>query len=285
MRGYNGMAGITNKKRTKKRAEKDTSLWGFLFDKNGEGMDITKRAFFSRPGEEEGEDGDEEEEHRNVLLEVWRRFNFWSIRALLVFLTFVAMLSSTVVSMWTPQNMKDIAGYADNGSARDLSALLRNANGQEIVFTEGEINRYLRDTCRLRQTGIFSIITHGQGVAVRIHDGYAELVIDRMIGANIHQTTSVNLSFQQETVHGRPILKVELHGGAPLAGNLPRGGSIGCVGVPERHISVLTPALSSLVDCYPEISSIFEEYGYCPYFTKGQDGHESQVRLVPYRPS
>ena len=203
------MAGITNKKRTKKRTEKDTSLWGFLFDKNGEGMDITKRAFFSRPGEEETEDGEEgEDERRNVLLEVWRRFNFWSILALLVFLTFVAMLSSTVVSMWTPQNMKDIAGYADNGSARDLSALLRNANGQEIVFTEGEINRYLRDTCRLRQTGIFSIITHGQGVAVRIHDGYAELVIDRMIGANIHQTTSVNLSFQQETVHGRPILKV-----------------------------------------------------------------------------
>lgn len=277
------MAGTNNKKRTRNRTEKDTSLWGFLFDKNADGEDITKRAFFAQPGEEEGEA--EEPEQRNILQEVWRRFNFWSILAVLVFLTFVTVLSGTVISMWTPQNMRDIAGYADNGSARDLSALLRNASGQEIVFTEGEINRYLRDTCRMRQTGLFSIITHGQGVAVRIHDGYAELVLDRMLGANIHQTTSVHLTFSQETEHGRPALKVALRGGAPLPGNLPRGGSIGQVGVPERHIGVLTPALTSLVDCYPEISAIFEEYGYCPYFTKGHNGHESQVRLVPFRPS
>lgn len=277
------MAGTSNKKRAKKQTEKDTSLWGFLFDKNAGGEDITKRAFFAQPGEEESEE--EESEQRNILQEVWRRFNFWSILAILIFLTFVAVLTSTIVSMWTPQNMRDIAGYADNGSARDLSALLRNANGQEIVFTEGEINRYLRDTCRMRQTGVFSIITHGQGIALRVHDGYAELVLDRMIGANIHQTTSVNLTFSQETEHGRPVLKVELKGGAPLPGNLPRGGSIGQVGVPERHIGVLTPALSSLVNCYPEIAAIFEEHGYCPYFSKGHNGHESQVRLVPFRPS
>ena len=280
---YSSMAETSNKKRSRKRTEKDTSLWGFLFDKNAEGEEITKRAFFAQPGEEESEE--EDPEPSNLLLEVWRRFNFWSILAILIFLTFITILGSTVIRMWTPQDMRDIAGYADNGSARDLSALLRNANGQEIIFTEGEINRYLRDTCRMRQTGVFSIITHGQGVALRVHDGYAELVLDRMIGANIHQTTSVNISFRQETEHGRPVLKVELAGGEALPGNLPRGGSIGQVGVPQRHISVLAPALASLVDCYPEMAEIFEEYGYCPYFTKGQNGHESQVRLVPYRPS
>lgn len=277
------MAGTSNKKRTKKRAENDTSLWGFLFDKNGEGEDITKRAFFARPGEEEIEE--EAPEQRNLLLDIWRRFNFWSILAIALFLTFVGFLAGTVINMWTPQDMKDIAGYADNGTARDLTALLRNANGQEIVFTEGEINRYLRDTCRMRQTGVFSIITHGQGVALRVHDGYGELVLDRMIGANIHQTTSVYLSFLQETEHGRPALRIELKGGDPLPGNLPRGGRIGLVGVPQRHISMLTPALVSLINCYPEILTIFEEYSYCPTFTKGQNGHESQVRLIPYRPS
>ena len=122
------MAGSTNKKRTKKRAEEETSLWGFLFDKNTQKEDITKRAFFAQPGEEESEA--EPEERRNVLQEVWRRFNFWSILAIVVFLAFTTMLICTVISMWTPQNMRNIAGYADYGSARDLTALLRNANGQ-----------------------------------------------------------------------------------------------------------------------------------------------------------
>ena len=274
----------SNRKRTRKKTtEEETSLWGFLFDKNSQDSDITKRAFFAQPGEEETED--QAPEQLNILQELWRRFNFWGLLAITLFLSFTILLVTLLFSMWTPQNLRDIAGYSDNGTARDLSALLRNANGREISFTEAEINRYLRETCRLRQTGVFSIITHGQGVALRVHDGYAELVIDRMIGANIHQTTSVNLRFHQETKHGRPILKVEYKGNRELFQDLPCGGTIGKLGVPERHISMLTPALDSLVTCYPEIAAMVEEHGYCPYFTKGQHGNESRVRLVPYTPS
>lgn len=277
------MSGTSNRKRTKKRAEEETSLWGFLFDKNTQESDITKRAFFAPPGEEELDE--EQPEQLNILQEIWRRFNLWSILAMALFLSFTIFLVSTLISMWTPQNMRDIAGYSDNGTARDLTALLRNAHGREISFTEAEINRYLRETCRLRQTGIFSIVTHGQGVAVRIHDGYAELVIDRMIGANIQQTTSINLTFHQETRHGRPVLKVDFKGGLPLFQDLPCGGSIGKLAVPERHISMLSPALDTLMTCYPEICAMIEEHGYCPYFTEGQHGNESRVRLVPYTPS
>ena len=194
------MPGSNNRKRTKQRPEEETSIWGFLFSNEEQGEDITKSAFFGRPGEVE--DADAQPEPQNILLDLWQRFNFWSILAAIVFLTFTAVLVNSVISMWTPQNMRDIAGYSDNGSARDITALLRNANGSEISFTEAEINRFLKETCRIRQTGIFSIITHGHGLALRIHNGYAELVIDRMIGANIHQTTSVNLTFRQETEHG-----------------------------------------------------------------------------------
>lgn len=280
------MPGSSNRKRTKKRTEQETTLWGFLFNKDEQSQDITKSAFFGHPGEEEEEAREAQQtSQRNILQELWSRFNFWSIIACIVFLIFTFTLINAVVSMWTPQNMRDIAGYSDNGSARDLTALLSNANGQEISFTEAEINRYLRETCRLRQTGIFSIITHGQGIAVRIHDGYAEVVIDRMIGANIHQTTSINLTFNQEIEHGRPILKVNFQGGVPLIGDIPRGGSIGKFGLPDRHISMLAPALRTLMDCYPEFSAVIEEHGYCPFFTKGQNGNESRIRLVPYRPS
>ena len=277
------MPGSNNRKRTKPRPEEETSIWGFLFSNEEQGEDMTKSAFFGQPGEEE--ESDSQPEHQNILLDLWRRFNFWSILAAIVFLTFTAVLVSSVIRMWTPQNMRDIAGYSDNGSARDITALLRNANGQEISFTEAEINRFLKETCRIRQTGIFSIITHGHGVGLRIHDGYAELVIDRMIGANIHQTTSVNLTFRQETEHGRPVLKVQYKGKTPLSGNVPHGGNIGQFGIPDRHISMLTPALRTLIDCYPEISSIIEEHGYCPYFTKGVNGNENRVRLVPYHHS
>lgn len=278
------MAGTSNKKRSKNRAEGETSLWGFLFDKNTQSQDITKSSFFA-PGGEETPDSPPQDTPRNLLRELWQRFDFWSLLATCIFLAFTIVLISAVVSMWTPQNMRDIAGYADRGSARDLTALLRNANGQAISFTEAELNRYLHETCRMRQTGIFSIITHGEGVAVRIHDGYAELVIDRIIGANLHQTTSVNLSFRQEITHGRPQLKVDFKGNTQLFSNLPKGGSIGMLGIPERHISVLGPALDSLLNCYPEIESIVAEHGYCPHFVKGKEGTDSYVRLEPYRPS
>lgn len=278
------MPGSRNRRRTSKRTGKESFLWGSLFDENVQPQDITKTAFFGRPGAEL-DDSENEPEQLNILQEIWRHFNLWSIIACVVFIIFTLLLSNAVIRMWTPQNMRDIAGYSDNGSARDLQSLLMNANGQEISFTEAEINRYLRETCRLRQTGIFSIITHGQGIAVRIHNGYAEVVIDRMIGANIHQTTSVNLAFSQYTEHGRPVLKVDFKGDEPLIGDVPKGGSIGSLGVPDRHISMLAPALRTLLDCYPEIKNTIDEYGYCPYFTKGQNGNESRLRLVPYRPS
>ena len=276
------MAGSTNKKRTKKRTGEETSLWGFLFDKNTQHQDLTKRAFFAQPGEEETDEPPAEP--HNLFQEIWRRFNFWAVLATLIFLAFTILLISATVSMWTPQNMRSIAGYADHGSARDLLALIRNANGQEISFTEAELNRYLRDTCRMRQTGIFSIITHGEGIAIKIHNGYAELIIDRLVGANMHQTTAVNLTFHRDIVHGRPSLSVEFHGGSPLMGNMPRGGRIGTVGIPQKHIQVMQPALKTLLECYPDIVAATEEYGYCPIFEKESPESEGRITLIPYTP-
>ncbi len=195
------------------------------------------------------------------------------------------MLALLVVRIWTPQDMRDIAGYADKGRAEDITVALGKSNGEELVFTEGEINRYLRDTCRMRQTGLFSIIAHAQGVALRIHNGYAELVIDRLLGANIHQTTAVHISFRQELVHGHPVLRAELRGGSPILGSMPRGGSIGTLAVPSRHIQMLQPALETLLACYPGITQAMEEHGYLPQFVEGAEGEESYVRLVPHTPS
>ncbi len=273
-----------NKRRNRKRKEPGAGFrnpWGSLLSKKDKGDEFTPNSSFYTP--EEGEE-DGEENRFSLLQFLWQRFNFWSAVATLLFLLFTGSLALLVVRMWTPQPLRDIAGFADKGRGGDLSMVLGKSNGEELIFTEGEINRYLRDTCRMRQTGLFSIIAHAQGVAVRIHDGYAELIIDRLLGANIHQTTAVHLTFSQQVEHGHPVLKAEFKGGAPILGNMPRGGSIGRVAVPARHIQMLQPALETLLACYPDITRAVEEHGYLPQFIRGREGEESYVRLVPHAP-
>lgn len=277
------MATGVNRKRSKKKTNTDRSLWGSLFRPQENKDDFMRRSFFSQ-GEEAYED-DADEAPSNLLASLWKSINVWSVTAVCIFLAFTLVLTVFLLRMWMPQDLSDIAGYRDNGRARDLESLITSANGAPVTITEAELNRYLRDTCRMRQTGIFSIIASGQGVAVRIHDGYVELVLDRLLGSNIHQTTSVNLTFRQENKLGRPELLVDFKGGNPIAGSLPRGGTIGSVAVPQRHISMLRPALETLLSCYPRIAETVEHYHYCPLFSQGKNGQDSCVHLVPYTPS
>ncbi|MBR2126284.1 MAG: hypothetical protein IJ943_06085 [Akkermansia sp.] len=272
----------TENKRRKRRTKRPDSgsLWGFLFHNSTPPNDMTRGTLYARPEEDEVDYA----QQKGLLAELWSRFNFWSFLATVLFVSFVAVLMYGVTRMWQPQSLKDIAGYNDKLPAKDLSVLIRNANGGVISFTEGELNRYLRDTCRMRQTGIFSIFANAQGVAVRVHNGYAELIIDRLVGANMHQTTAVNLTFHRDIVHGRPSLSVEFHGGSPLMGNMPRGGRIGTVGIPQKHIQVMQPALKTLLECYPDIVAATEEYGYCPIFEKESPESEGRITLIPYTP-
>lgn len=275
------MGSTENRKRKRRVRRPDSaSLWGFLFHKNPPPNDITKGTLYAGAEEED----DELQQRSGIFTELWHRFNFWSTIAIILFLLFTATLMYGVIRMWQPQSLKDIAGYNDKTAAKDLSVLIRNANGATVSFSESELNRYLRDTCRMRQTGIFSIFANAQGIAVRVHDGYAELIVDRLVGANMHQTTAVNLTFHQENQHGRPELRVEFKGGPPLLGNMPRGGRIGLVGIPQKHIQVMQPALKTMLDCYPDILAAIEEYGYCPVFEKNPVSGEGRVTLIPYTP-
>lgn len=278
------MARIGNRKRTHKSKEPEgRSLWGSLFNKDAkgeEGEDFTRATTYSPHGDYE-EDDELPEENLVALLrrKLWHGFNIWALISASLFLSFTLVLLLLLIKLWMPQDLSDIAGYNDTAAARDLTALIRNANGAPVTITEAELNRYLRDTCRMRQTGIFSIITHCQGMAVRIHNGYAELVFDRLMGANMHQTTAVYLTFTQENLLGSPELKVELRGGEPLLGSMPNGGSIGSVALPQRHMLMLRPALESLISCYPDIAETVREHHYCPVFTA--NGNNRRITLLP----
>lgn len=276
------MGTTQNRKRKRRTRRPDSgSLWGFLFHKETPPNDITRGTLYSGPGEDE----DAPAQRPGFLSELWERFNLWSTVAGVLFLSFIAIMLYGVVRMWQPQALNDIAGYNDKVAAKDLSVLIKNANGAVISFTEGDLNRYLRDTCRMQQTGIFSIFANAQGIAVRIHNGYAEFIVDRLVGVNMHQTTSVNMTFHRHIEHGRPVIGVEFRGGEPLMGNMPRGGRIGTVGIPQKHIQVMQPALKTLLACYPEIMKAVEDFGYCPIFEKETPTAEGRITLIPYTPT
>lgn len=278
------MAARGNRKRKKNTnaEDKSRSPWGSLFQDAEEGENSLKHSFFARPHNDyDDSEEDDDADKLPFLRRLWKSFSVWSSLAVVIFISFTATLFIFLVRLWSPQDLSDIAGYQDNGRARDLESLIVNANGAPVSFTEAELNRYLRDTCRMRQTGIFSIIASGHGVAVRIHDGYAELVLDRVLGSNLHQTTSVNLAFRQEQKPGVTEMRVDFKGGPAIGGAIPRGGSIGSVPVPQSQIRMLTPALETFISCYPKIAEAIEHYRYYPTFVEGKNGADSRIYLEP----
>lgn len=267
------MAAAVNRRRKRKGGRSGNSPWGSLFAKGELEESTPQRGFFPRTDDEEER---ESEGSRSIVHAVWQRFNFLSLLATFLFLSFTCFLYYALFRLWKPQEMTDIAGYRDQGSVTDIKAKLINANGAEISFSEEEINRYLAKNSRARQTGIFSIIAHAQGAAFRFHNGYAELVIDRIIGSNLHNTTSVYITIERTENHGVHSLSVALRGGEPIMESVPEGGRIGQVRVPPRCTQMLQPALNSLMACHPDIVKTIMEQDYLPVFS------EDKVTFLPH---
>lgn len=260
-----------NRKRRRKQQKGDLlSLWGGFFQKRSRANDITHGTLFNAEPDEDTPD--KERNLRTMLRELWVNVSIWRLLAAIHFILFIVILLVLTIRMWQPQELQDIEGYGDKVESVKLAHIIKKGieRGDTIVITEAQINRYLRDTCRLQQDGFFSIFSQGHGVALRLHNGYAEVVIDRIIGAGTHQTTSVFVTIRQELKDGKPTLRAELHGGDPIFGSIPRGGTIGRIPIPQRHIIILQPALESLRDTYPDIRDAILNNGYCPEFEDGR---------------
>ena len=270
------MAGGGNRRRNSNKKRTDfRAFWGSLFHKEAPGDDVSSVSLY----DEAANDADASDEKEHPLWQrLLERVCVWKLIAALIFAAFTGFLALLVIWMWQPQDISDIEGYKDNVPSRNLTRLICNktAQGENIVIREDDVNRYLRDTCYMKQDGFFSIFAEGRGIAFRFHKGYAEFVIERGFGPLIAQTTTVNITFHYEHINGQPKLCAKLHGGEPIMGSMPRGGSIGNMPIPQRHIILLQPALESLRDCYPEIRDAIEKHGYCPYFEEGR------VELRPY---
>ena len=208
------------------------------------------------------------------------RINVWRLATAMLFLMFIGALSSLCYLMWTPREIQ-VAGHGDQGVAHDLRVLAQQNQGVQITLTEGEVNRFLRDTCRLRQRGVFSITAHPKAVLLRIHDGYGELIIKRSIGTSFHHTTSVLVHFVRKEHEGESRVEMEFTGGKPIFGKIPCGGYIGSMPVPQSFIQMMQPSLESLLTTYPDFAQLVHEQGYLPVFSKEKNTAEGRLLLLP----
>lgn len=263
----------TNHKRRSRKKQETLELWGSLYEEAG-----NDQPTFPVP-----EEGDESP----VVREEKPRLNIWKLLAsLLMFLT-LAFIGFLVALTWIPQDLSDIQGYRSKGEAPDLPGIFRRAAAQreEAVFTERDINRYLNNTLKFGQQSIFTIVARPYGVGVRIHDGYAELILDRLIGSQVHQTVSIYLTFNIRENEGTRDITLEYRGGSPILGTMPRGGKIGLVPVPERYILMMHPAIEGIKDTYDDFFSQIAQSGYLPQFVRDRLGGDNRLILYPPPPN
>ena len=163
------MAGGGNRRRNSNKKRTDfRAFWGSLFHKEAPGDDVSNVSLYDEAANEA--DASDEKEHP-LWQRLLERVCVWKLIAALIFAAFTGFLALLVIWMWQPQDISDIEGYKDNVPSRNLTRLICNktAQGENIVIREDDVNRYLRDTCYMKQDGFFSIFAEGRGIAFRFH--------------------------------------------------------------------------------------------------------------------
>ncbi len=204
--------------------------------------------------------------------------NPWRVLAFLVFLSLISSLLYILILMWWPRSMDDIKGLADDGiEARDLAALIAQTKGAPISLGEAEINRYLAQSCRMRQDGAVSLVARPSSLVVKIHQGYAELIITRHIASYLPQTTSVFLRVKTEGSSYR----LELSSDRRIWGRYAEGGKLGHLPIPSHFMQLILPSLENLMEIYPEMAKLLRSELYMPDFQRVSEEAEGRLLLRP----
>lgn len=170
----------------------------------------------------------------------------------------VAGLVVALLSLSTPQNLKNIGGYAvtsKSGTAWDMKTVLQGAidRKQPLTLTERHINLWLARTLTPRQGGFFSRVISLDRVWIRLEDKRAEVIQERRI---FGQPFTVSMFLKVEQSHGDhgALTQIHLHGG-PYFENLPqvrRGGRFGNLVVPQGFLLAVIPSYQKLARLFSE---------------------------------
>ena len=228
-----------------------------------------------RNGVEEGlygkDDDDEEmEEERPV------RTPF-SLLGNLIFiftLSIILGIGWVVYQTWLPQDLSDLPGYRQADVAPNIPELLRQANKKNaaLTLTESDVNRYLASTLKASQNGILSPLARPNGVGIRFHDNYMEIIIERRIGISTLQTVSMYITIVQEVAGNSslPVTRLEFCDSAEKNNVVSRGGTLGRLVVPQGYMIVLRPAFENLAHAYKDILDSIVDSGKIIRISEGR---------------
>jgi hypothetical protein len=179
-----------------------------------------------------------------------------------IFLITVALLVTIgwgVCLTWIPQDLASIPGYRQPEQAPDIPQLLRKSSRDDVALTltEEDINRYIASTLKASQNGILAPIARPHGVAVRLHNNYMEVIIERRIGVNILQTISLYMMVIQEPSLNSPLPKTRIEFTSNNTAHTPLhiGGKLGSLDVPQVYMYLTIPAFENLASAYNDIIS------------------------------
>lgn len=204
----------------------------------------------------------------------------WSIISYTLYFAVFALIAIPCILMWTAQPHDKEAIHSTEQETIKLQSRIAEAGNGPISFTEDELNLHFAQRCNMVQQGGYSIIAHPESVKIAIHDGYAEIIFDRMLGAEFHHTVAVNISFERQEDEDYSRVICHMHGGSPLFGGFQRGGAIGSMPIPERFMQMMIPPLKRLMRLHPQIQELIEERGYLPHFTFDNAGR-GIVQFLP----
>ena len=226
-----------------------------------EGAYVPKEVKFSDVGPDENELEPTPEKEESTTGRLIR------IGAKLLILTILLTIGALIYKAWTPQNLDDIAGYGAkreeiNSAVRNLPNLLKRAQqaNQPLVLSERDINQYLSYAVNGRQGGPLSLVARYDGVAVRLYDGYAEVIIVRNIGDKYKHTISLYMTTSHIETYEGPTVMTEFAGSDSI-GSLTIGGRIGSLPVPQGYLTLAQEAFASLKKVLePELEFILDPY-------------------------
>lgn len=160
--------------------------------------------------------------------------------------------------MAQPQDLSDIKGYrADSRDIlrRDFRKMFQTSldRSYPVTVTECEINTWLAEVVRTKQTGLAAPYVTLTGMWVRLEDGCAELVMERSIMGKPFTVSMFLQVAQTEDAEGIHT-EVKLHGGG-YHEYLPfpkRGGRFGKLAVPQGFLVLVLPAYKNFAKICPE---------------------------------
>lgn len=183
------------------------------------------------------------------------------------------------------QDLSDVEGHSEaelSSSSRDVAEVLRKSlEGQySVVITEEEINQMIGDTLEIKQGGVLASIVSMKSVAIRLEDGYAEVIVARDI-SGVDFTSSIFIQLEQVEDNKGIKTQVHLHGGAfnESFPSFKRGGKFGKMTVPQGFLMMLMPEFEKLAKVLePEINLSFRDMARFEI-------QEGRLLLDPKRPS